>query len=513
MKIENQTHSPEGSTVITNRAHLLLVCVGLVLAIFIAAVDETIVATSLGAITSDLNGSSEITWVSGAYLLTISAFTPLYGKFSDIFGRKGLKLFALAIFLVGSVMSGVANNMVVLVIGRAIAGIGAGGLIALSFIIVSDVVPIQQRSVYMSLINITFAVANVIGPLLGGILVDHAGWRWVFYINVPIVVICAIVLIFFIPLPKASGGMSEKLQRIDIVGTVSLLVCITLFVLAMNWGGHTYPWISVPVLLSLGLSVAILVIFIVVEFKFAAEPVLPVESFNRNVVISSLISLIVGCAMFVFIYHWPVFFQTVMGVSATNAGIELLPLMLGVCVFAALSGFVVTYLGSYRLVMWVGMGLLVLGCSLMFNLTLEISRFEQIIYPLLIGVGIGLNIQTVVISAQAAADEKSQASITGFITFCLNIGGVFGLSILGSILNNQIAANLEPDFSAERIVQITQSIAAIRKLPQDEFLLVTAAYASAYRITFLCLIPVAVVGLIAAFFLKDIPISAPPAEQ
>ncbi|KAJ9071574.1 hypothetical protein DSO57_1035600 [Entomophthora muscae] len=508
MNSESEKSNSEGDAFITSPVHLLLVCVGLVLAIFIAAIDETIVATAMGAITSELNGSSEVTWVSGAYLLTISAFTPLYGKFSDIFGRKPLKLFALAAFLGGSVMSAVATDMVILVIGRAIAGIGAGGLIALSYIIVSDVVPIHQRSMYLSLINITFAVANVAGPLVGGLLVDNVGWRWVFYINVPVVVICIVVLIFFIPLPKATGEITSKLKRIDVMGTVSLLVCITLFVLGMNWGGHGYSWSSLAVVLSLVASFVALVVFVVVEVKFAAEPVLPVDGFNLNVGISCFVSLVAGWTMFVFIYHWPMFFQIVMGSTATEAGVQLLPIMLGVCVFAALSGFVVTYIGSYRPIMWVGMGLLVVGCSLMTNLSRDISRFEQIVYPLIIGVGIGLNIQTVLISAQAAADKKSQAALTGFVTFCLNIGGVLGLSILGSILNSLVVSNMKSDFSDERIGQIMQAIASISQLGQDEHDLVMLAYASAYRITFMCMIPVVAMGFIGAMFLKNIPIES-----
>ncbi|KAI9294010.1 MFS general substrate transporter [Neoconidiobolus thromboides FSU 785] len=510
----NQEFSVESGTLNNNQVEItlgktkiILILISLVLSILIAAVDETIVATALAAITKEFNGSGEVTWIAGAYLLTMTAFEPLYGKFSDLFGRKYCLLFSLFLFLIGSIVCGTATSLIVLIIFRAISGIAAGGLISLAFIVVSDIIPIETRSGYLSLINGTFALSYVIGPLLGGVFVDYVDWRWVFYINIPIVVVATALIMFTLPNHKSEDNIKETLKRVDIFGTITLVVGIILLVLALNWGGKEYPWSSPQVIVCLILGLIILGIFVLIEKKYAVEPVIPSKMFTPNAILLNLCSMLFGFSMFVYMYYWPLYHQTIYSSSAIIAGIETLPILVGICGFAAASGLLVNKLKFYRPFIWSGMVLLVIGNSLMARLSDNILRFEEILYPLLIGIGIGLSIQTCLVASQVAVKEEDVAIMTAFINFSLTIGGVFGLAIQGSIFNNILVNNLNtllPDIDSSLIIN---SLSYLHSLPSDQHALAIQAYLTAYRIMFLSLVPFSALSLILSLFIKHIPLT------
>ncbi|KAI9290801.1 MFS general substrate transporter [Neoconidiobolus thromboides FSU 785] len=475
------------STPKLSKSKTTLILISLVLSILVAAVDETIVATALAAITKEFNSSGEVTWIAGAYLLTMTAFEPLYGKFSDLFGRKYCLLFSLALFLIGSIVCGTATNLLVLIIFRALSGVAAGGLIALAYIVVADIIPIETRSGYTSLISGTFALSYVIGPLLG--------------------VVAVALIIFILPNHKTDANIKETLKRIDIFGTLTLIIGIILLVLGLNWGGKEYPWSSPQVIVCLILGLIVLALFVLIEKKYAIEPVIPTKMFSRNAIMLNLCSMLFGFSMFVYMYYWPLYHQTIHSSSAISAGIETLPILVGICGFAAASGLIVNKLKFYRPFIWSGMVLLVIGNSLMARLSGNVLRFEEILYPLIIGIGIGLCIQTCLIAAQVAVKEEDVAIMTAFINFSLTIGGVFGLAIQGSIFNNILVENLKgllPEINPSLIVE---SLGYLHSLPPDQHALAVQAYLTAYRTMFLSLIPFSALSLILSLFLQHIPLT------
>ncbi|KAI9290915.1 MFS general substrate transporter [Neoconidiobolus thromboides FSU 785] len=490
-----------------SKSKIVLILVSLILSILIAAIDETIVATALGAITKEFNSGGEVTWIAVAYLLTMTAFQPLYGKFSDLFGRKYCLLFSLALFLVGSIVCGTATNLLVLIVFRGLSGISAGGLMALTFIIVSDIIPIEDRSIYLSLLSGTFALSYVIGPLLGGVFVDYVNWRWIFYINIPIVAVAVALIIFILPNHKTEDNIKDTLKRIDIFGTLTLVIGIILLVLGLNWGGKEYPWSSPQVIVCLILGLIVLALFVLIEKKYAIEPVIPSKMFTLNAILLNLCGLMLGFSMVVYMYYWPLYHQTVRSSSAIIAGIETLPILVGDCGFAALSGLLVTRFKVYRPFIWSGMMLLIIGNSLMARLSIDMLRFEEILYPLITGIGIGLCIQTCIVGAQVAVKEEHVAIMTAFVNFSITIGGVFGLAIQGSIFNNILVENLKgllPEINPSLIIE---SLGYLRSLPPDQYALAIQAYLTAYRTMFLSLIPFSAIGFLCSLFIKHIPLT------
>ncbi|KAJ9066301.1 hypothetical protein DSO57_1010939 [Entomophthora muscae] len=445
----------------------------------------------------------------------MTAFQPLYGKFSDIFGRKSSMLFATTIFLGGSLGCGASPSYWYLVWFRALAGIGAGGLISLPFIIIGDIVPIERRSSYMGMIQATFAISSVIGPLLGGLFVDYFNWRLVFYVNVPISLLALLVVAFLLPGSRntLNGNLKSKLQRVDVWGTITLVIGTSCIILGLNWGGKDYDWNSPQVIISLVVGLLTLCIFVFVELRVASEPVIPGHIFSRNVMIASTITVSFGFTMFTALNYIPLYHQTVRMRSATESGIQTIPLMLGLSLAACISGLVADRLKMYRPLIWAGMVLVVVGDALWGLARDAITPMEESFFSLLIGIGIGLNIQLGLLTAQLASDEKDMAVVTAFIRYAISIGGVLGLAVHGSIFNNVFAYYLSNAFPViSELQKVKADLSDLSKVNTDALPLVLNAYRSSFRILFLSLVVSASVGMVASWFLEDIPLIKPGLE-
>ncbi|CAG8592801.1 12488_t:CDS:1 [Ambispora leptoticha] len=487
---------------------LLIVFMGLSLAIFLSSLDQTIVSTALPKIASDFHALSDISWVGTAYLLTSTAFQPLYGKFSDIFGRKSSFLFAISTFVVGSVLCGASVDMPMLIVSRAIAGIGGGGIMSLVMIIISDIVPLRERGKYQGIIGGTFTISSVVGPLIGGAFTDHISWRWAFYINLPTAALTIIIIITMLHLPHVYGSLKEKIKRIDFIGTIFLVASIVIILLPLNWGGNTYSWDS-PIVISLFCVGAVLVcVFIFIEFRIAIEPVIPQHLFKlRNPVLVYITSFFIGMAFYGFIYYLPLYFQAVRGYSATEAGLQLIPLVLGLVLFSTVSGFATTVTGSYRPWIIFGYGLTTVASGLLSTLNENSNRGEEIGYLLIAGAGLGCSMQTVLLAAQSSVEHKDIAVVTSLSSFFRTIGGVFGVAISGAIFNNKLSSYLIDTLPSNIPLELVKnSVEYIHTLPPDTQTSIIHAYVHALSYVFFVAIPMAGVATITSLFIKHIPL-------
>ncbi|KAI9298741.1 MFS general substrate transporter, partial [Neoconidiobolus thromboides FSU 785] len=386
-----------------SKAQFIIIMIGLFFTISVAALDTTIITTSVGVIASDLNGFQDIAWVATAYFLTSNAFELLYGKFSDIFGRKPTILFALSIFLIGSILCGVAQNIEMLIIARAIAGIGGGGLMTLCTIIISDLVPLKKRGYYMGLTTGIFTVSSTLGSILGGIFVLKLSWRWCFYINIPICVIAMIIIIVFFRFPSDSNNFKEKLNRVDYFGCITLLIFTILLTLALNWGGQTYSWSSAAVLVPLVLSIMFMFAFIYLQLKVSKEPIIPSNILVRNVNACGLITFCNGTIFFSIIIYIPLYNQIAYQESSLQSTIGILPVICGMIVCSIFSGSIISRTGKYRFFSIIGTLLGFVGSILLTQfVSVDVSRTLIYIFTAVVGAGIGLCMQATTIASQAA---------------------------------------------------------------------------------------------------------------
>ncbi|KAI8055353.1 major facilitator superfamily domain-containing protein [Syncephalis plumigaleata] len=466
----------------------LIVFLGLALAIFLGSLDQTIVSTAIPRIASEFNALDQVAWIGIAYMLTSTAAQPLYGRFSDIFGRKPMFLAATVIFLAGSLGCGASNSIIMLIIMRAIAGIGGGGFVPLVMIIIAGQ--------YAGIVGAVFAFSSVIGPLLGGLFTDHLSWRWAFYINLPVGAITILIILFLLHLKSPVGSIREKLKRIDYLGTLLVLVfCVTLL-LPVNWGGAIYPWTS-PIIISLFcVAIVIFAVLLWVESRIAAEPIVPLGSF------------LLGWGFFSPVYYLPVFFQAVRGYTATQSGLILLPFVLPVSITAIISGTVASRLGnwSYRTFMGVGMAIATVGYGLVTLFDVNTQRALEICAMIILGVGFGGAIQNCTLSAQLSVAPDDMAIATALISFFQIIGGVIGLAVEGSVFNNQLSSLLQQYFADGSVTQeAVQSIAVLRGLAEPLRDVVVKAYVEALRMQYYVLIPVAAISALAFILVKVLP--------
>ena len=416
---------------------VLLIIGALMLGTFLAALDQTIVATALPTIVGDLHGASHLTYVVTAYLLATTVSTPLWGKLGDQYGRKRFFQNAIVIFLVGSALSGFSHTMLELISFRALQGLGAGGLIIGAQAIVGDVVSPRQRGRYQGLFGAVFGVATVLGPLLGGFFVDYLSWRWVFYVNVPIGVVALFV---------TSAQLPSRGQRvhhvIDYLGTILLTLATTALVLFTSLGGTTISWASAPIIAMAAAGVVLTVLFVFVERR-ATEPVIPLGLFaNRVFSTASAMGFVLGFAMFGALTFLPIFFQDARGLSPTKSGLQLLPLVGGLLLASITSGRLVSRWGRYKVYPVVGTFLMVVGLLLLSRISLTIGDLTIAGYLFVFGVGLGLVLQILVVAAQNAVPQEQLGTATSGVTFFRAIGGSFGTAIFGAIFANLLANNV-----------------------------------------------------------------------
>jgi EmrB/QacA subfamily drug resistance transporter len=488
------------------KRQLRLVFAGLMAGMLLAALDQTIVATALPTIVGDLGGLNHLSWVVTSYLLASTVSTPLHGKLGDLYGRKKLFQIAIVIFLIGSVLSGISQDMGQLIGFRAIQGLGAGGLIVGAQAIIGDVVPPRDRGRHMGLIGSVFAVASVAGPLLGGWFTDNLSWRWVFYINIPVGVaaMCVVAVALHTPTTRVQ-------HKVDYLGAAVLSAGVTALVLMLTWGGTQYPWSS-PVIVGLGIGAVMLTtVFVLIERR-VEEPIVPLSLFRSSIFrVSSAASAIVGFSMFGAITFLPLLLQTVHLASPTMSGLQMLPIMMLVLVTSVWSGRRISKTGRYRRFPIAGTILVTVGLYLLSRLGIDTPYWQAAIYMAIIGAGMGLTMQVLILAVQNSVDYKDLGTATSSVTFFRSIGGSIGIAVFGEIFANRLAAQLPAALTAHGAdaTHLTPSqLTAMKAASPEVFSQYLNAFSHALHIVFLAAVPFTALGIVLTLLLREVPLRA-----
>ena len=488
---------------------ILTVLVGLMLGMLVAALSQTIVATALPTIVGELGGQDQLAWVVSATLLTSTASTPIWGKLSDLYGRKIMFQSAIGIFLVSSLASGFAQNMGQLVGYRAVMGLGVGGLMALSQAIIGDVVSPRERGRYQGYIGSVFGLATVAGPLLGGFLVEHLSWRWCFWVGIPIGIVALVVTERVLKLP-----FPRRRHAIDWLGAFFIVAGISALLLMLSLGGKEFAWNSAW---TYGLTAVALVMLALTVWqeRRAAEPIMPPRLFaNHTFVITSLAGFVVGVAMFGAIIFLPQYLQIVKGESPTASGLLTLPLMVGLLATSIGSGRLITRTGRYKIYPVVGLLVAAVGLSLMSRLSVDTSLWLAGVFMFITGAGIGMVMQVLVLATQNAVPHADLGVATSGATFFRSLGGAMGVAVFGALLTHRLRDTIPAQLKAAGVTadqmpagSATQgSPEQIASLPDPIHLAVTTGFAEALQTTFLAAVPFALLGFVILLFLRESPL-------
>jgi len=493
---------------LTHRQILLLMA-GLMTGMLLAALDQTIVGTALPTIVGELGGLSHYSWVVTAYLLAATASTPLYGKISDLIGRRPVFLFAIVTFLIGSLLAGMAQNMAQLVVFRGVQGLGAGGLLTLAFTIISDVVPPRDRGRYQGLFGAVFGVSSVAGPLVGGYFAE-TNWRWIFYINVPLAILAIFVsyhVLRLIPVRK-------RPHQLDWLGAVLMVAGVSCLLLALSWGGTEYPWGSPTVVGLLVAGGALSVLFLLQEAR-ASEPILPLKLFRRSTfALANSAGFVMGFVMFGSIIFVPLYLQIVKGASPTKSGLLMLPMMAAVIFTSVLSGQAMSRFGRYKWFPVAGSVLLVAGMFLFTLLRVETPLWVAFIFMIVIGIGLGLCMQSLILAVQNAVDIRDLGAGTSAATFFRSLGGSFGVAILGAVLSTRLTHELAARMPAGTGTDISiNEPSRILALPEQLRTAIQTGFVEALDTLFLVAGAVGVIAVALTLALPDLTLRGAPTPR
>ncbi|WP_213088040.1 MDR family MFS transporter [Streptomyces griseoaurantiacus] len=493
-----------------------VVLLALMIAMLLAMLDNMIIGTAMPTIVGELGGLEHLSWVVTAYTLATAASTPLWGKLGDMYGRKGVFMTSIVVFLIGSALSGMAQDMGQLIGFRAVQGLGAGGLMVGVMAIIGDLIPPRERGKYQGMMAGVMALAMIAGPLVGGTITDHLGWRWSFYINLPLGAVALIAISVVLHLPKKRAQ-----TRIDYLGAGLLTLGITSIVLVTTWGGTEYAWGSARIMELIGIGVAALVGFLFWQTK-AAEPIMPLHIFrNRNFSLMSIIGFITGFVMFGAVLFLPLYQQAVQGASATNSGLLLLPMLGAMLVLSMVAGRVTTNSGRYKVFPLAGGVLLIAGLFLLAQMDTGTSRLTSGIYMAVLGAGMGCLMQITMLVAQNSVEMKDMGVASSSTTLFRTLGSSFGVAIMGALFNNRVQDVMVERAGALGGKMTEQSAqldaASLAKLPVQAREAYQYAVSAGTHSAFLLGAAVAVVALVAAVFVKEVPLRGAggpkPAEE
>ena len=508
--------APAPAGAMTHR-QILVILSGLLLGMFLAALDQTIVSTAMRTIADRLNGQTAQAWVTTAYLITSTISTPLYGKLSDTYGRKKFYLFAIGIFIVGSVLCGTATGIYELAAYRAVQGIGAGGLMSLAFAVVGDIVPPRERGRYQGYFMSVFATSSVLGPVLGGAFAGQTtllgidGWRWIFYVNVPIGLVALLVVSRRLHLP-----VHRSTARIDYVGAALLTAAVVPLLLVAE-KGREWGWGSALTLGLTALTVAAVVAFVPWERRMGEAAILPLRIFSSSVFnVSSGVALLVGTAMFGALVVLPLYLQIVRGNSPTRAGLLLIPLMVGIIAASAVSGKVMSRTGRYKKLPVTGTAVMFVAVLLFSTLDIDTPLWQASLYMATMGIGLGLSMQTLVISVQNALPPRDMGVATSSVTFFRSVGGTFGAAISLAVLFSTLAGNIQeravaaglPQEVIDRFGSATalNDTSVIAGLPDAVREAVLGGFADSMHLVFLTVAVLLVPAFLLSLCIKEIPL-------
>ena len=477
---------------------------GLLLAMFVSTLSETVTATALPTIVGDLGGVDHMQWVTTAYILASTIMMPIYGKLGDLFGRKYLFIVALSVFIVGSATCGLAPSMDGLIAGRAVEGLGGGGLIILAQATIADIIPPRQRGKYMGVMGSVFAVSTVVGPLLGGWFVQVTGWRWLFAFNIPLALLAIAAVAFFLTNPERR----DDRPPVDVGGMMAMAVSVSSLVLATAWGGTLYPWLSWQIIGLFALFVVAAVAFVLVERR-AKEPIIPMLLFkNRNFVVCTVTGMFIMLGMMGTVSYLPTYFQIVDGLAPEQAGLMTFPMMAGVLLTAVGTGFLATKTGRYKWMPIASCAVAAVGFVLLSRLTPDTSLLVTGVFLFVLGFGIGLGQQILVLIVQNEFPHAIVGTATAANNFFRQIGSTLGASLVGALFTSRLASDLAaqlPRVDNIGMNRITPQYVDHLAAPVRD--IITAAYSDALVPIFLYVVPLLVVGFILMLTLKENPLA------
>ncbi|MFF8610332.1 MDR family MFS transporter [Streptomyces sp. NPDC015346] len=489
-----------------------VVLLALMIAMLLAMLDNMIIGTAMPTIVGELGGLEHLSWVVTAYTLATAASTPIWGKLGDMYGRKGVFLTAIVIFLIGSALSGMAQDMGQLIGFRTVQGLGAGGLMVGVMAIIGDLIPPRERGKYQGMMAGVMALAMIGGPLVGGTITDHWGWRWSFYINLPLGAVALAMVTAVLHLPKK---VRDRSVRIDFLGAALLTVGITAIVLVTTWGGTEYAWGSAMIVGLSVAGVAALAAFLRVETR-ASDPVVPLHIFrSRNFTLMSVIGFLTGFVMFGAVLFLPLFQQSVQGASATNSGLLLLPMLMAMMVVSLVSGRITTSSGKYKIFPIIGTALMVIGLFLLAQMDTGTSRLTSGVYMAVLGAGMGFLMQITMLVAQNSVEMKDMGVASSATTLFRTLGSSFGVAIMGALFTSRVQDEMAARGGSELTQQSAQlDAASLAKLPAALREAYQDAVASGTHAAFLAGAAIAVIGFVLAFLVKEVALrGAGPAPK